>query len=472
VIIIGNMIAGIPPALLYIGPSAILGYPLIPEWLTAACILAAPIAYFIATMQHDLLQIDRILNRSVVYAILSFVIIIFCVTPISIIYLYIGNKPGNIVIITGLLLLAAIVFERTRVAIQRVVDRVFYGGWYDYPGMVEKISDALAYSLEWEQLVDILTRQTPAWMALQGGHLQIQDQSTPMLDRSAQPQLQLPLVFEEKTCGLWTVGPRRDGEDFSSDDLRILHTLAHQAAIAVNVMLMVKQMRAQFEEIRASRELLAQTGRQLLTTREEERARLARDLHDGPVQELIGLNIHLGMLVPVGDTSSVQDMREEVKSLIYDLRAICAELRPPLLDTLGLGAALRALIQDWSKQSGIPVDIELPAASDFLSLPEHVAVNLYRIAQEALSNIEWHSKASRVKLKVVWDLDNSLLTMIIQDDGIGFVYDPSNRSIAVGHLGLINMKERVALIGGELSVDTSPGMGTIIHVMYQLVKQV
>jgi signal transduction histidine kinase len=305
-------------------------------------------------------------------------------------------------------------------------------------------------------------------MQLRGAQLQVKEQATPQLDPALQPQLQLPLTFEAETLGLWTIGPRRDEEDFSREDRRILQALRHQAAIAVSNMLLVKGMQDQLAEIRANRELLAQVDRKLFITREEERARLARDLHDGPVQSLIALNLKLGMIQPAGGENPVQAMRDDVKGVIFDLRTLCAELRPPMLDTMGLGAALRDLAQNWSSQNNIAVTIDLPPDADLRPLPDKAAVNLYRVAQEALSNIARHAEASRVNLCLEWVREASLLTMIVQDNGKGFVFDPDHITVAENHLGLINMRERVGLFGGEWNLETSPGQGTRITATWRI----
>lgn len=461
-ILAGELTAGVPPALLYLGPSAVLGYPFIPELLVMICVLVAPLAYFIATVRDNLFGIDRILNHSVVYTALSLFVIIFFVAPISLIFWLTGSWPGSIFMVAALLLAAFTFFDRIKSSLQRVVDQIFYSGWYDYPGVVDKVSDALSRSLEWEKLAGILTRQVPDLMQLRGAQLQVKEQATPDLDPSLQPQIQFPLISDDETLGRWIVGPRRDDEDFSNDDRRILHTLCHQASIAVRNMLLVKGVKDQLAEIRANRELLAHVDRRLLTSREEERARLARDLHDGPVQSLIALNYRLGMIRPSSDTNVVESIREDVKNVILDLRTTCNELRPPMLDTIGLGAALRDLADDWSAQNGIPINIHLPPDDSLRPLPDDVAVNLYRVAQEALSNIARHAEASQVYLRLEWDHPPCLLSMIVQDNGKGFIYDPGHLINPEDHLGLINMQERIGLFGGKWNLETAPGQGTRI----------
>jgi signal transduction histidine kinase len=157
-------------------------------------------------------------------------------------------------------------------------------------------------------------------------------------------------------------------------------------------------------------------------------------------------------------------MRAEVRNLLADLRQVCAELRPPMLDTLGLGAALRALAEDWSTQHDVETRLDLPPDATLRPLPVEVSVNLYRIVQEALSNVARHAAARQVTIQLDWE--NACLTLTVQDDGSGFAVPTPLRSLtAQGHFGLAGMQERVELIGGALTVESAPGRGTIVRVV-------
>jgi signal transduction histidine kinase len=371
----------------------------------------------------------------------------------------------------GLALLIGISFDWTRRRVQRLVDRFFYGGWYDYPGVVETISDALARCIEREQLTDVLTRQAPALMQLKEGRLWIGSPGESPSHRVDPAQLEWELSFQGERRGLWTVAPRRDGEDFSENDRRILKTIASQAETALGKVLLIETLRRQLTDIR-------QIQRQLLRSREDERARLARDLHDGPLQVLVGMNMQLGMLLstsaplPSAQTNGEQGVREpiqslrgEVRSLLTELRQVCTELRPPMLDTLGLGAALRALADEWRSQTGLDIHLDLPQDASLRDLSGEVAVNLYRVAQEALSNITRHAAAHQIDLCLAWEKEQ--LAMTVRDDGKGFTLPDTTDSLtAEGHYGLVGMQERVDLIGGKLSIETAPGQGTLIRVTW------
>ena len=483
IVVAGTVLGLMPPILGYILPSVILGYtPDVPRWLVSLCLAIVPLSYLYATARHNLFGIDHLLNRALVYGILSVGIFAFYLTPLLVLDRFLASGWLLYTGITaGLTLPVALAFDPTRRRVQRQVDRLFYGGWYDYPRVVETVSDALARSLEWDQVADVLTRQVPTLMQLHGAQLIVSEHCTVPLEPSLQPRLQLELGLEGQERGVWVVGPRRDGEDFSATDRRIFNTLVNEAEIALSNVLLVETLRAQLDEIRASRESLTRVERQLLRTREEERARLARDLHDGPLQILIGLNMQLGLLAPVMNPAhgtaaqstatqnntplaeAVPGLRAQVRDLVTELRQVCAELRPPMLDTLGLGAALRVLAQDWSNQHDLPVRLDLPPDAALRAVPGEVAVNLYRVAQEALSNIAHHAAARHVNLDLVWEADTARLTLVVQDNGRGFTCNTAQQ----GHFGLVGMQERAALIGGQWTLESAPDQGTTVRVTWQ-----
>ncbi len=196
-------------------------------------------------------------------------------------------------------------------------------------------------------------------------------------------------------------------------------------------------------------------------------------MHDGPIQALVGMNLQLGLLLPAVELPQADELeaiRTEVRELLAELRRVCAALRPPMLDTLGLGAALRVLAEDWSAQHGVAVELDLPPNTALRPLPGEVAVNLYRVVQEALSNVARHAAARRVAICLNWE--NSRLTLGVQDDGRGFAVPTALHSLsAQGHFGLAGMQERVELIGGDLAVESAPGRGAMVRVVKEHVER-
>jgi signal transduction histidine kinase len=161
----------------------------------------------------------------------------------------------------------------------------------------------------------------------------------------------------------------------------------------------------------------------------------------------------------INETDSEQ-IEKKICNLINDIKRISSALRPALLDDYGLNYALEYYIQDVGKHSHIKMDYQYMTTEDSLRLNRLVDVTLYRIAQEALTNVIRHAKASRVGIVLIYSAKD--ITLMVEDDGIGFKDDEIQ--LAKGFsLGIVGMRERVALIGGEITIESSHGQGTIIR---------
>ena len=472
VILAGNLLAGIPSILFYLLPG-ILGLNFrLPMWIMGPFWAIAPLGYLYAIARHNLFGIDRLLNRALVYFLLSLAIFLLYLGPFTLLYRRLPQEPTlQMLLAVGLTLLIGFAFDWLRTRVQKVVDRIFYNGWYDYASVIETISDALARTLDRDSLRHVLTRQTPELMHLRPAQLIIGQSAEPPPNTSNLPAtMQFKLRFQDDVQAIWAIDRRSDGDDLTAEDRRILTTLARQAEIVLSNVLLIETLQKQLQSLRTSQEMLRKTQQQLLRSREDERTRLARDLHDGPIQELVGLNLQLGLLLTADrDISAdgrqmLRDMRHETKIMLQDMRRICTELRPQLLDALGLAAAIQALAEDWSQHHNIALQLQLPS-QNLDALPDEVAVNLYRIVQESLSNIARHAKAQQVSISL--ERTDTGLQLSIQDDGQGFVAPESWHHLANdGHFGLVGIGERAQLIGGEWGVQTEPGQGTTIWVYW------
>lgn len=492
IIVAGSLVAALPGLLLFILPMILQDRAWIPEWALSLCLLAVPVSYLYATIRRQLFGIDRFLNRALTYVLLSAAIFTLYLGPLLLLTRLVrGDLLAQALTVTGITLLVSLSFDWARTQLQRWVDQLFYGGWYDYTRVVEHVSDALARALSPRRLTEVVTREVAQRMLLHEGtfHLISTDDERTMAEHGGARELarrhnrptgsiRYPLAFEGAVRAVWTVGPRLDGDPLTDSDRRILDTLATQAEIALGNVLLVKRLRTQLAEIRTQRAALAGAQRQLLRSREEERARLARDLHDGPLQTLVGLRIHTELLAtsPIGiragdGQTSLASISADLRTLLAELRQICTDLRPPMLDALGVTAALGVLVEDWQDQHGIPVDFHASSASRALTggdvLPDEAAVNLYRIAQEAMANIARHAAAGRVTVRLSTTDSGSrrALRLRIHDDGTGFILPAALDNLAEsGHFGLVGMRERAELIGAKLTVASSPGAGTTVAV--------
>jgi two-component system CheB/CheR fusion protein len=205
--------------------------------------------------------------------------------------------------------------------------------------------------------------------------------------------------------------------------------------------------------------------RRLDSAQDDERRRLSRDLHDEVGQHLTALGLGLHGLSNVALPGSEVDLRAEalltlVGTLGQELHAIALRLRPKVLDDFGLESALSSYVEEWSKQTGIAVDIHAPESK---RLPPLIESAVYRVAQEALNNIAKHSAAKRASVTI--DRRDGQLHVIIDDNGKGFDYNPLARPAPsrVG-LGLLGIRERIALLGGTVEIETTLGRGTTLYI--------
>ncbi len=209
---------------------------------------------------------------------------------------------------------------------------------------------------------------------------------------------------------------------------------------------------------RARTDLLAR----LVFVQEDERRRIAREMHDQFGEQLTTLARRIEMLKDAcgADTvlrAQIDALEAVAQQLDRDVDHLVWELRPTALDDLGLRAALANYVQDWSKRVGIPAELHTSGLLDD-RLASETETTLYRIAQEALTNVAKHSRASSVDVILERRVDHVLL--IVEDDGVGF--DPAEAGTAGQGFGLIGMQERAALVGATLEIESAAGKGTTI----------
>jgi PAS domain S-box-containing protein len=205
---------------------------------------------------------------------------------------------------------------------------------------------------------------------------------------------------------------------------------------------------------------------------EQERLRLSRELHDQTAQRLVALAVELKNLetdLTAGDTRAgkVRSLRRAVDDLQQQVRQIAWDLRAGELMEGGFERALREYVEEWSERAGVTVDCECQGLNDQQS-PPLLEATLYRVAQEALANVQKHARARRVS--VLLERVDALLRLTVEDDGCGFDLEKvENLPATERRLGLLGMKERVRLAGGSLVLETSPGAGTTVLVRLPIV---
>jgi PAS domain S-box-containing protein len=225
-------------------------------------------------------------------------------------------------------------------------------------------------------------------------------------------------------------------------------------------------------ERKRAAEARARLLEQVLAAQEEERCRIARDLHDGTGQSLTSLLFGLRALEKAPDLAAARTYAAELRRLtteaIEEVRRMARGLRPSVLDDLGLVAALDRYVSDFAQAYGMAIEVRAPDL-DCRRLPATAETALYRIVQEALTNVARHSRAKSVR--IVIECDPSTIRATVEDDGVGFDRDALLRSPdARKHLGLTGMEERAALLNGAVTIESRPGAGTVVRVHVPLTE--
>ena len=253
----------------------------------------------------------------------------------------------------------------------------------------------------------------------------------------------VPLIARDRVIGVLEIHDK-EGPDarFSHDDFRLAETFATRAAVAVEL----------------SQRVARDAVRRVVQAQELERRRLARELHDETGQALTSILLGLKPLEEaLGDhpaRAALGGLREQVVSALQDVRRLAVELRPAVLDDFGLVPALERLTDAFAEQSEIRVDFH--SALGEARLPSEVETTLYRVVQESLTNILKHANAQSVSVSLA--RRESGVAAVIEDDGSGF----DQRTVRQEGIGLLGMRERLALLDGRLEVESRPGAGTTV----------
>lgn len=229
-----------------------------------------------------------------------------------------------------------------------------------------------------------------------------------------------------------------------------------------------ESLRVSEQKARAMEAEMRSVSHQLLNAQEEERGRISRELHDVIAQTLSGINMNLAALrvecttaiSPVALQQSIASTQQLVEQSVDTVHRFARDLRPTMLDDLGLIPALRSHLRDYMENTGIRASLTVSAGIE--QCDSGVRTALYRVAQEALTNVARHAHATRVEVSIRENAGG--ISMHIEDDGSGF--DVADKTSAKKHnrLGLMGMRERIEMVGGVFSLTSAPGQPTTIQV--------
>lgn len=259
----------------------------------------------------------------------------------------------------------------------------------------------------------------------------------------------VPLVHRGEAVGALQFINKRGNQLFGPTDLALARALASQAAVAI-------ESSRLFEE-------------QIVRAHEDERRRIARDIHDGPAQALAALVFRIDIckrLVasdPMEAQRELDALKEQVGESLREVRGIISDLRPAALDSLGLAASLRRYLEGMAARSGLATSVSVSGQERRLT--PSLEVTLYRLVQEAANNARKHARAATLAVRL--DFCSDRVEAVVEDDGIGFDAAAIPRQ-GGDHFGLAGMRERVELMDGTLRIDAAPGRGTRISFTFPL----
>jgi signal transduction histidine kinase len=411
--------------------------------ITALSFFIFNITFVIAIVRYQLFDIDLIINRTLVYSALTTIVIALYMVIVSgfgSILQTKSNLPLSL-FATGVI---AVAFQPLRQRIQQRVNRLMFGRRDDPLGVLDDLGKRLEATLTPEAVLKSITETVLTALKLPYVGIEYAGETSIVAGKVQEDTQKFPLIYHAQIIGYLVVSPRASDESLNAKDRLILESVARQASAAIHT-------------LRLSHDL--QISRQhIISTREEERRRLRRDLHDGLGPALATLALQAEVVrdtlysKPEQSERFITEIINGTQAAIDDIRRVVYDLRPAAIDDLGLFSALREQGAQYS-QRGLNVVVETP--DELILLPAAVEVAIYRIVQEALTNVQRHAQAQlcRVRLDI-----NGSVSLEIVDDGRGI---PLTRRAGVG---LNSMHERATELGGSCIIESQPGAGTRIAV--------
>lgn len=419
-------------------------------WLSTAIL---PVALTVAIMRYRLYEIDFIINRTLVYAALTASVVgiyALVVGGLGVLFQSSGNAVVSLVA-TGLV---AVLFQPLRQRLQQGVNRLTFGDREDPVSVLTTLGKQLEETISPQAAMEGIVGSIAHHLKLPFAAVEFDNptgmETAVVYGKAPTSTVSFPIVYQTERIGSLVVAPRSVDEPLSEADGLLLQNIARQAGAAVKAARLAAD--------------LQRSRQQLVSAREEERRRLRRDLHDGLGPQLASQTLTLDALEkrlqhdPESAASLLHSLKSQARESIRDIRRLVYDLRPPALDELGLLGAIEEVVEG-QRHSGL--DAQVGARGSLPALPAAVEVAAFRIAQEGLTNVVRHAKASSCSLEVSMETQGTsdLLCLVIEDDGIGIPDQEANG------VGLHSMRERAEELGGTVSIERRHPSGTRVRAL-------
>lgn len=483
---LGTAAGVLPFGLLALAPRLAGAAPLVPPEDAILSAVFLPLGLASAALSRQFLGVSHLVRRGLVALVVWLGLVGAYSLALGALWRA-GTAPAPGLLVAGIAATLG-TFPPLERRLRALLERALFRDIYDYAPTLHALSAEIArlpgaeavanhtlarleetLDLSWAALAIVGDRATPEVYrrgdcpadvaALLAGHAAAPSPGTAVVPDD-RPALRVPLTVERAEVGTLAVGPKRRDVVLSPEDAALLATLAPVLAATLQHRRLVRQLEGQIGALAARERELAALSERLMWAQEDERRRVALDLHDDPLQRAVLLARGLGD-APADPV--VERARRGLEDIVASLQAICTNLRPPALDHFGLPGGLERLVGDLRARSeGVAIVLGCEGtAPDGARLPRDLETALYRVAQEALNNCLKHAEATRIA--VTLRRDERQVSLRVADNGRG--YRPGAAKADGGgslHLGLVGMRERLRPWGGMVSVESDAGGGTLV----------
>lgn len=434
--------------------------------IISASVAIIPTTLTFAVLKHRLWDIGPIVNRTIVYGVLTastIFIYILSVSYLSRIFQTTENIFSSF-IATGIV---AVLFAPLKEHLQKWINRLMYGKKNEPFKVLTMLSQHWEKPISMEEAIDIVAKMIRESLKLPYAAISFtvdsRDTIVAVSGQASTEIISIPIIHRGETLGNLLLSPRSLGEEFSKADQELLEVLIRQAGPVIQGVKMSVGMKLLAEEVQESRE-------KLVLAREEERRKLRRNLHDdlAPRLAALALNVAAAERIVKKDPATTADMLAELKmtirSTVNDIRTLVHDLRPPTLDELGLVESIKQRVEELTKAPshlvGTSLNVYLDVMGDIPSLPAAVEVAAYRIVTESLVNVIRHSSATACLIQLKTE-DHTNLHIEVSDNGIGF--EKCKPTAPNGGIGMQSMREQAVELGGKCLFESKKDGGMRVH---------
>ncbi len=445
---------------------------LVVDGIWVGSLVALPIAIAVALLRPDLLDVDRVLRKSLVYGSLWSLIALIYVVAAATLGMVAGQRldVGVAIVVT---VLATLLFQPARQRLERVAERRVFGARTDPARLVSRLGATLAETFDLDTLLPHMETTLEQGLDLTWVRVRVEPDGDPRSfagttarrATEGETALTVGIVLGDERLGEVRCGPRRNGLPLTPDDEQLVGTLARQAALAVRNVKLTAELGDRLRQVSEQATELERSRLRLVRAQETERRRIERNIHDGVQQDLVALLSHCGRIRtqlardPSAATELLDDFQAGLERAISDLRELAHGIHPTLLTDRGLAEAVEAL----AARSSLPVTVRTQTSLRGQRFPEEVEGAGYFTVAEALTNVAKHAGAERAE--VLLRRSNGSLFVEVRDDGTGFGEVPRTGD------GLANLAERVRALGGSMDIESN-GAGTRLRVVMDVAGSV